>query len=62
MPSRATVMCQTTTVDVDALLAEVRSRQPRACPSCASEQIQPTFLADDEFDCSECCAIWRQGQ
>jgi hypothetical protein len=34
--------------------------QPKACPRCGDPRPFPTFLAPDEYECSnrDCCAVW----
>ena len=45
-----------------ALLEEAAEAYPKACPSCGSRRIQPTWLAPNEWDCGErdCLAVWTQ--
>jgi len=42
------------------MIKETQARYPKACRACGSDQIQPTFLAPKEWDCSSCCAIWSE--
>lgn len=40
--------------------AAAEASRPRACLACGDPYPFPTFLARDEFECSnrDCCAVW----
>lgn len=43
---------------IDALMAEIRARMPRRCPSCSSDAICPLFWRGvDVWGCSVCGAV-----
>lgn len=59
-------MCTSTMSDEQfvALQERVRARIPKVCPACGSSRIQPTWLADREWDCADqdCLAVWVEGE
>mgnify|MGYP001562934379 CR=1 FL=1 len=44
--------------------AAARARFPKACRACGAPEPFPTFLAPNEYECSDrdCCAVWREGE